>query len=65
MSGKTWKWIHFTMIFFFFALWLAAGLFGWVESVTFVSHMSMLALVLAEISAWQSARTEEKEDKRD
>lgn len=35
---------------------------GWVKSVTFVSHMSMIALVLAEIAAWQASRTEQKED---
>lgn len=47
------------------ALWLVATLTGLVESVTFVSHVSMLALVLAEFSAWQASRTEEKEDEKD
>lgn len=63
MNGKALKWIHLGAVIFFVALWAAATIFGWVESVVFVSHMSMVALVLAEIAAWQAARTEEKEDK--
>ena len=64
MNGKTWKWIHFSFIFGFLALWAAAWHFKWVESVVFVSHVSMVALVLAEISAWQAARTESKQDEQ-
>jgi hypothetical protein len=30
-------------------LWVAAWLFDWLESVTFVSHVSMLALVFTAI----------------
>lgn len=62
MDGRTWKWVHFCGIFFFIALWIAAAVFGWVQSVVFVSHVSMVALVLAEVSAWQASRTEQKED---
>lgn len=64
MNGKTLKNIHLGAVVFFIGLWAAAAIFGWVESVVFVSHVSMVALVLAEISAWQAARTEEKEDER-
>lgn len=64
MSGKAWKRIHFFFIFFFIALWATAGLLGWLSSVVFVSHVSMAALVLAEISSWQGARTEQKQDKQ-
>lgn len=64
-SGRFWKWFHLVGIFFFVALWILAGLLGWVKSVVFVSHMSMIALVLAEFSAWQASRVEQKEDKRD
>lgn len=35
-------------------LWGLATWFGWVNSVAFVAHMSMLALVAAFISAWRS-----------
>ena len=64
MTGNTWKWIHFVAIIFFVALWAAAWHFRWVESVVFVSHVSMVALVLAEIGAWQASRTEAKQDKQ-
>jgi hypothetical protein len=33
-----------------FALWVAAALLGWLQSVVFVSHVSMLALVISAIS---------------
>lgn len=46
------------------ALWAFAVLTGLVQSVTFVSHVSMLALVLSEFAAWQGSRTEQKEDER-
>lgn len=62
MNGKFWKWMHFGGIFVMLALWAFATLTGLVKSVTFVSHVSMLALVLAEFSAWQASRTEQKED---
>lgn len=62
ISGKTWKWIHFIAIFVFTALWIAATFFGWISLVEFVSHISMLALVYAAISSWQSARVEQKQD---
>jgi hypothetical protein len=32
------------------ALWAAAAIFGWLDSVAFVSHVSMLALVIGAIS---------------
>lgn len=62
MNGKFWKWLHFVGIFVMIAIWAFATLTGLVKSVTFVSHVSMLALVLAEFSAWQASRTEQKED---
>ena len=65
MSGKKLVLVHGVAVVVLLVLWAAATKFGWVESVVFVSHMSMLALVLAEIAAWQGARTEAKEDKKD
>lgn len=35
---------------------------GWINSVAFVAHVSMVALVLGSLSAWQAARTEQKQD---
>lgn len=63
MTGRFWKWFHLCGIVLMLALWAFATFTGLVESVVFVSHVSMLALVLAEFSAWQSSRTEQKEDK--
>lgn len=65
LSGRFWKWTHLFGIFFFIALWIVAWIFGWIESVVFVSHVSMVALVLSEIAAWQASRVEQKEDKRE
>lgn len=62
MGGLAWKRIHFVLIFVFLGLWGVAAYFGWLNSVVFVSHVSMAALVLAEISSWQGARTEQKQD---
>ena len=62
MSGEFWKKAHFWGIFICVAVWIAAAIFGWVYSVVFVSHVSMAALVLAEISSWQGSRTEVKQD---
>lgn len=65
LSGRAWKWIHFFGIFFFLGLWIFAWATGLVKSVAFVSHVSMIALILAEITSWQASRTEQKEDERE
>lgn len=41
---------------------ILAFLLGWLESVTFVSLVSMLALFLGSFSSWQAARTEVKQE---
>lgn len=46
-------WIPFTLL---------AWYLGWLESVTFVSLVSMLALFLGSFSSWQAARTEVKQE---
>jgi hypothetical protein len=46
-------WVPITIIAFFL---------GWLESVTFVSLVSMLALFLGSFSSWQAARTEVKQE---
>jgi hypothetical protein len=43
-------------------LWIIATIFGWIQSVSFVSHVSMAALVLGSWSSWQAARVEVKQD---
>lgn len=62
LTGKRLKWIHGSAAVLFAVIWIAAALMGWLASVVFVSHMSMLALVYAGLSAWQGARTEEREE---
>jgi membrane protein implicated in regulation of membrane protease activity len=60
---STMFWIPFTILAFFL---------GWLESVVFVSFVSMIALFLGSFSSWQASRTEvaqnemneTKEDKR-
>lgn len=42
-------WLPFTVL---------AYLIGWLESVTFVSLISMLALFLGSFSSWQATRVE-------
>jgi hypothetical protein len=49
-------WIPFTVL---------AYALGWLESVIFVSLVSMMALFLGSFSAWQAARTEVKQDAAD
>lgn len=39
-----------------------ALLLGWLQSVVFVSLMSMVALFLGSFSSWQAARVEVKQD---
>ena len=62
MSGRAWKWVHLVFVFLFIALWIAAAVTGWISSVVFVSHVSMVALVYAAASAWQAARAEQAEE---
>jgi len=48
-------WLPFTLLAFSL---------GWLNSVTFVSLISMVALFLGSFSAWQAARTEVKQDQQ-
>lgn len=58
-------WLHGSMTLFWIALWGTAMYLGWLKSVVFVSHLSVIALVLASASAWQGARAESKADAGD
>lgn len=48
--AKKLLWLNVAILVFSFALWIVAWVMGWLESVVFVSHVSMLALVLTAIS---------------
>jgi hypothetical protein len=45
-----------------FGLWGVASVFGWIQDVRFVSHISMAALVLGSWSSWQAARVEVRQE---
>jgi uncharacterized protein (DUF58 family) len=62
VTPKAMKRLHLGLTYFWLAIWIAAGIFGWLASVTFVSHLSAAALVLTSWGAWQGARAEEKAD---
>lgn len=62
MSARGWRALHGWATVAFLALWGVAILTGWIESVKFVSHVSMVALAYASLSAWQACRTEVKQD---
>ncbi len=49
-------WLPFTLLSY---------LLGWLESVTFVSIVSMVALFLGSFSSWQASRAEVKIDKQE
>lgn len=65
LSGKAMKYIHGALTILWCLVWLAASIFGWLTSVTFVSHLSVIALILTSAGAWQGARTEDKQDQDD
>lgn len=48
-AKKLW-WLNVTMLIIAIVLWIAAFVFGWLSSLEFVSHVSMLALVYSAIS---------------
>lgn len=50
---------------FFFALVPVAGITGWVDSTRFISYLSLVALILGSLSAWQAARVEVKQEEQD
>jgi hypothetical protein len=56
--------IHSTLVLVFIAIWIVAVPTGWIKSVTFVSHMSMAALVYAAASAAEASVSALKIDKQ-
>lgn len=62
MEARGYKRIHGAATVAFVGLWGLAVPTGWINSVAFISHISMAALVYAAWSAWQSTRTEVKQD---
>ena len=56
--------VHGGLVVFWCIIWALAWMFGWLDSVRFVSHLSIIALVLSSGAAWQASRTEVKEDEK-
>lgn len=48
--GRKLLWLNIAALVLSMLLWIVAAVLGWLESVAFVSHVSMGALVLAAIS---------------
>lgn len=55
--------VHGILTVFWCFLWIAAFIFGWLSSVTFVSHLSAIALILGSWSSWQAAKVEVNQDR--
>lgn len=64
-SALFWKRFNLVLTFFWILLVPVAFLTGWVESSTFISTLSLVALILASQSSWQASRVERKADERD
>lgn len=48
--AKKLLWLNIAILIASILLWIAAIVFGWLDSVVFVSHVSMMALVITAIS---------------
>lgn len=60
MTPRAMLWVHGISTIAWALLWLVASFVGWINSVAFVSHMSMAALVYTSAAAWQSARADKR-----
>jgi len=56
---------HGACTIFWLPFTLLAYAVGWLQSVTFVSLVSMIALFLGSFSSWQASRAEVKIDMQD
>lgn len=43
-------WLNVVFLVFSVLLWIGAMVFGWLDSVQFVSHVSMAALVMSAVA---------------
>lgn len=65
VTPKQLQHVHFWFTLFWIVMVPISLALGWLESVTYVSALSLWALVSGHWSAWQAARTEVKQDKSD
>lgn len=62
VSARFGLYFNVSCLLFVSALWGAATVTGWVHSVVFISHVSMLALVLSCLGAIFASRVEVKQE---
>lgn len=49
-------WLNWSLLIGSIALWIMAAVFGWLESVAFVSHISLAALVFSALAGIPAAK---------
>jgi hypothetical protein len=59
ISDKGMAWLMGSATVGLLILWAAAWWLGWLESVKFVSHLSIAALVLTTLVGWDNARDDD------
>lgn len=55
------RWVVGALILLSVIEWVGATVFGWVNSVAYVSHLSQLAITLSLIPWWQGLRVESRQ----
>lgn len=56
--------VNGAFVIFWIAMTPVSYLMGWLDSVTYVSALSLWALVTGHLSAWQSGRVEVKQEEQ-
>jgi DNA-binding transcriptional regulator of glucitol operon len=64
-NPKLMRRITATLIFLSIIEWVAATIFGWVNLVSYVSHLSQLAITISLIPRWQGLRVESRQVEED
>lgn len=61
-SPQAMRRINGVLTLFWVGMCVPSFMFGWVDSVKYVSGLSLWALIASHWSAWQSARVEVRQD---
>lgn len=61
-DAKKFKRVNGILTVFWMIMIPVSVLLGWVESVPYVSALSIYALITGHLSTWQAARVETKQD---
>lgn len=62
LSSVALRRFHGWSVVFWLVMSVAAEFTGWVDSAKYISRLSEVALALSSAAAWQSSRTEVKQD---